>query len=164
MSTAARAAVPLASVAAAVAAMLFAPTANAAAHMKIGNYEVLNDRWNDHSWVWSVTHSCKNDPECGTYFVDPVIAPATDNLNVLAIPRPLKSQRFQNTAFYADGRYTLTVDVIDGVRCVGYNLPSHDVYSWDAATLAGTIESTYDAGCYNAPGGTSTYTFSLQRF
>jgi hypothetical protein len=131
--------------------------------MRVGNYEVANDRWNDHSWVWSVTHSCRNDPECGTYIVDPVIAPATDDLNVIAIPRPLKSQRFQNTAFYADGRYTLTVDVIDGVRCVGYNLPSHDVYNWDAASLAGTIVSTFDAGCYGAPGGTATYTFSLVR-
>jgi hypothetical protein len=145
-------------------AAVSAPAAHAAAQMRIGNYEVLNDRWNDHSWVWSVTHSCNgDDPSCGTYFDDPVIAPHTDNLNVIAIPRPLKSHRFQNTAFYADGRYTLTVDVDDGVRCIGYNLPSHDVYSWDAATLAGTIDSTYDAGCYGAPGGTSTYTFSLQR-
>ena len=55
--------------------------------MRVGNYEVLNDRWNDHSWIWSVTHSC-GAPDCGTYFVDPVIAPATDNLNVIAIPRP----------------------------------------------------------------------------
>lgn len=145
------------------AAMVLAPNANAAG-MKIGNYEVLTDRWNDHSFIWSVTHSCKNDPECGTYFVHPIIAPPTDNLNVIAIPRPLKSQRFQNTAFYADGRYTLTVDVIDGVRCIGYNLPSHDVYNWDAVSLAGTIVSTYDAGCYGAPGGTSTYNFSLQRY
>lgn len=164
MAIAARAAVPLVSAALAVAATLCAPSANAAG-MRIGNYEVLNDRWNDHSWLWSVSHSCNNDdPECGTYFDDPVIAPHTDNLNVIAIPRPLKSQRFQGTAFYADGRYTLTVDVIDGVRCIGFNLPSHDVYSWDAATLAGTIVSTYDAGCYGAPAGTSTYTFSLQRF
>jgi hypothetical protein len=86
------------------ATIALAPTAGAAG-MKIGNYEVANDRWNDHSWVWSITHSCRNDPECGTYIVDPVIAPATDDLNVLAIPRPLKSQRFQTTAFYADGRY-----------------------------------------------------------
>ncbi|MBE1546745.1 hypothetical protein GGC64_000753 [Mycobacterium sp. OAS707] len=150
------------SVVLASATIALAPTAGAAG-MKIGNYEVANDRWNDHSWVWSVTHSCRNDPECGTYIVDPVIAPATDNLNVLAIPRPLKSQRFQNTAFYADGRYTLTVDVIDGVRCIGYNLPSHDVYNWDAASLAGTIVSTFDAGCYGAPGGTATYNFSLIR-
>jgi hypothetical protein len=163
MATMARAAAPVLSAILAVGATLFAPTANAAG-MKIGNYEVLTDRWNDHSWIWSITHSCKNDPECGTYFVDPIIAPATDNLNVLAIPRPPKSQRFQNTAFYDNGRYTLTVDVIDGVRCIGFNLPSHDVYSWDATTLAGTIVSTYDAGCYGAPAGTSTYSFSLQRY
>ncbi|OPX12756.1 hypothetical protein [Mycobacterium sp. AT1] len=148
----------------AAAATMSAPVASAAPHMRIGNYEVLNDRWNDHSWIWSVTHSCNDDPDCGTYYDDPVLAPHTDNLNVIAIPRPLKSQRFQNIAFYADGRYTLTVDVIDGVRCVGYNLPSHDVYSWDAATLAGTINSTYDAGCYGAPGGVSTYTFALQPY
>jgi hypothetical protein len=92
------------------------------------------------------------------------VAPATTTLNVIAIPRPLKSQRFQQSAFYVDGEYTLTVDVPDGVRCIGYNLPSHDVYSWDGMTLAGTIESTYDAGCYGGPGGTGTYTFALQRY
>jgi hypothetical protein len=37
-------------------------------------------------------------------------------------------------------------------------------HSWDAATLAATIDSSYDASCYGGPGGTSTYTFSLQRF
>ncbi len=163
MAATVKAAMPVLGAAFVIAAMVSAPTA-AAAEMSVGNYEVFNDRWNDHSWIWSVTHSCKNDPECGTYFVDPIIAPETDNLNVLAIPRPLKSQEFQNTAFFADGRYTLTVDVIDGVRCIGYNLPSHDVYSWDAVTLAGTIVSTYGAGCYGAPGGTSTYTFTLQRY
>lgn len=143
-------------------AVISSPPAHAAG-MRIGNYEVLNDRWNDHSWVWTITHSCRDDPECGTYMVDPILAPATDNLNVIGIPRPLKSQRFQNTAFYADGRYTLTVDVIDGVRCIGYNLPSHDVYRWDAVSLSGTIESTYGAGCNGAPGGTSSYTFTLSR-
>ena len=162
MTSSARAVVSLMG-AALVSAALLAPPAAAAATMKVGNYEVANNRWNDHSWYWSVTHSC-GAPDCGTFLVDPVLAPATVNLNVTAIPRPLKSQRFQNTAFYADGRYTVTVDVIDGVRCVGYNLPSHDVYTWDAATLVGTIVSTYDAGCYGAPGGTSTYDFSLHRF
>ena len=148
-------------VALAVAAMVFAPGANA--RMKMGNYEVLTDRWNDHTWIWAVTHSC-GDPECGTFHEDPVVAPRTVDMNVRGIPRPPKSQRIQNTAYYADGRYTLTVEVIDGVRCIGYNLPSHDVYSWDEVSLAGTIVSTYDAGCFGAPGGTSTYTFSLQRF
>jgi hypothetical protein len=149
------------SVALAVVATVLAPVANAGA-MRVGNYEVVTDRWNDHTWIWEVLHSC-GAPDCGTKLVDPVVAPATTTLNVIAIPRPLKSQRFQQSAFYVDGEYTLTVDVPDGVRCIGYNLPSHDVYSWDGMTLAGTIESTYDAGCYGGPGGTGTYTFALQR-
>jgi hypothetical protein len=145
----------------AVAALTVAPEAHASA-MKTGNYEVANNRWNDHSWVWNITHSC-GTPQCGTPFTDPGLTHPTEDLNVIAVPRPNKSQRFQNTAFYADGYYTLTVDVIDGVRCIGYNLPSHDVYTWDAVSLSGTIVSTYDAGCYGAPGGVSTYTFSLIR-
>ncbi|BDX31458.1 hypothetical protein TUM20985_20050 [Mycobacterium antarcticum] len=152
----------LAMTSALAAAILLAPAANASP-MRIGNYELVTDRWNDHTWIWSVMHSC-GAPDCGTYFEDPIIAPATDTVNVRAIPRPLKSQAFQQSAFFSDGRYTLTVDVPDGVRCIGYNLPSHDVYSWDAATLAGSIESTYDVGCYGSPGATDAYAFVLQRF
>ncbi|BBY27127.1 hypothetical protein [Mycolicibacterium sediminis] len=143
-------------------ATALAPQAGAAP-MRIGNYEVMTDRWNDHSFIWSVMHSC-GAPDCGTYMEDPVIAPATDTLNVRAIPRPLKSQAFQQSAFYADGRYTLIVDVPDGVRCVGYNLPSHDVYNWDAASLVGSVASSYQSGCYGMPGSTDTYAFALQRF
>jgi hypothetical protein len=150
-----------ASAALAVMATAFAPPASAG--MRMGNYEVLTDRWNDHSFIWSVKHSC-GAPDCGTWLQDPVVAPATDTMNVQAIPRPLKSQAFQQSAFFANGQYTLTVDVPDGVRCIGYNLPSHDVYSWDAVSLAGTIVTTYDAGCYGAPGGTDTYGFALRRF
>lgn len=163
MATTAKRGATLTGVALVAAATVLCPAAEARTPMWIGNYEIATDRWNDHTWVWSITHSC-GAPDCGTYFEDPVVAPATDNVNVIAIPRPPKSQRFQNTAFYANGRYTLTVDVIDGVRCVGYNLPSHDVYDWDPNTFAGTITSTYDASCYGGPGGTSTYGFSLVRF
>jgi hypothetical protein len=144
----------------ALAAVVSAPIAHA--DMRIGNYEVLTDRWNDHSWIWSVMHSC-GAPDCGTYFEDPVIAPATETMNVRAIPRPLKSQAFQQSAFFADGRYTLTVDVPDGVRCIGYNLPSHDVYTWDAVSLVGSIESSYAAGCYGSLGGVETHSFALRR-
>ena len=143
----------------ALVSVLSAPIAHA--DMRIGNYEVLTDRWNDHSWIWSVMHSC-GAPDCGTYFEDPVIAPATETMNVRAIPRPLKSQAFQQSAFFADGRYTLTVDVPDGVRCIGYNLPSHDVYTWDAVSLVGSIESTFAAGCYGGPGGVETHPFALR--
>lgn len=144
----------------ALVSVLSAPIAHA--DMRIGNYEVLTDRWNDHSWIWSVMHSC-GAPDCGTYFEDPIIAPATETMNVRAIPRPLKSQAFQQSAFFADGRYTLTVDVPDGVRCIGYNLPSHDVYTWDAVSLVGSIESTFAAGCYGGPGGVETHPFALRR-
>jgi len=151
----------LGSVFAAVAAMVLAPNASAAA-MSIGNFEVLTDRWNDHSFVWAVSFSC-GAPDCGTYLEDPSIFTPSDNRNVIGIPRPLKSQRFQGTAFYAGGQYTLTVDVPDGVRCIGYNLPSHDVYTWDAASLNGSVNSTFDADCYGGPAGSRTYGFSLQR-
>ena len=70
-------------------------------------------------------------------------------------------------AHLANGRWTLAVDVPEGLRCgnvyYGPVIPTHDVYSWDAVTLTGTLESTFDVGCDNAPGGTFVYPFSLVR-
>ena len=34
----------------------------------------------------------------------------------------------------------MIVDVPDGVRCTVYFLPSHDVYTWDAVTLTGSVD------------------------
>jgi hypothetical protein len=51
-----------------------------------------------------------------------------------------------------NGRYTMTVDVPDGVRCVVQFFPSHDVYSWDAVSLDGQVVSTFDTGCGGGPG------------
>jgi hypothetical protein len=58
----------------------------------------------------------------------------------------------------------MAVDVPDGVRCTVYFLPSHDTYTWDPVTLAGSVDSTFDAGCGGAPGGTVNYPFSLVRY
>ena len=58
----------------------------------------------------------------------------------------------------------MVVDVPDGVRCTIYFLPSQDTYSWDAVTLSGSVDSTFNAGCGNAPGGTVSYPFTLARF
>lgn len=145
----------------AAAAVAAAPDADAG--MRIGNYELRSDRWNDVAWVWLVNFSCNTaDPRCATPYSNPMVATPTEDLNVTGVPRPSRNGAgFQNTAFHAAGRYTLTVDVIDGVRCFGYNLPSHDVYDWDATSLSGTITSTFDAGCAGAPGGTNVYLFSL---
>jgi hypothetical protein len=35
---------------------------------------------------------------------------------------------------------------------------------WDAVTLAGSVDSTFDAGCGGAAGGSVTYPFSLVRY
>jgi hypothetical protein len=58
----------------------------------------------------------------------------------------------------------MTVDVPDGVRCVIQFFPSHDVYSWDAVTLDGQVDSAFDTGCGGGPGGINTYPFSLVRW
>jgi hypothetical protein len=39
---------------------------------------------------------------------------------------------------------------------------THDDYSWDATTMAGTLVSSFDAGCDGAPGAL-TYPISLSR-
>jgi hypothetical protein len=58
----------------------------------------------------------------------------------------------------------MAVDIPDGVRCTIYFLPSHDVWSWDMVSLPGSVDSTFDKGCGNAPGGTVSYPFSLGRY
>ena len=71
---------------------------------------------------------------------------------------------YDGDAHLANGRWTLTVDVPDGLQCTpGYAMPTRDTYSWDDVTLAGTIESNYDVGCFNGPPGSQFWTFALQR-
>lgn len=131
----------------ALAAAAFAPVAHA--DMVPGNYELqLTGRYDFHTWVWAIS-SC----------------PAAC-VNVTAIPRPVgRAFSYTGAARLDGGRYTLTVDVPDGLRCgniyYGPVIPTHDVYSWDATTLAGSVDSSFTAGCDGAPGGTNTYPFML---
>ena len=130
------------------AGIALAPTA--AAGMLIGNYVVETNRDPGHSWLWTAR---------------PCQSPAPDCVHVQGIPRPNgQAVPYDADAHLANGRYTMVVDPPDGVRCIVYFLPSHDTYSWDAVTLAGSVDSTFDAGCGNAPGGTVSYPFSLQRY
>jgi hypothetical protein len=131
-----------------VTATALAPAAKAG--MLIGNYELQTPRDPGHSWIWVVR---------------PCQPPAPDCVHVQAAPRPNgQAAPYDGNAELADGRYTMIVDVPDGVRCTVYFLPSHDTYSWDAVTLAGSVDSTFDAGCGGAPGGTLTYPISLVRY
>lgn len=134
------------------AAMALAPSA--AAGMLIGNYEVHTPRDPGHSWLWAV-RECGLDQ--GVYTSDCVHVNATPRPNGQAVP-------WNADAHLANGRYTMVVDVPDGVRCTVYFLPSHDTYSWDMVTLVGSVDSTFDAGCGGAPGGTMSYPFTLVRF
>lgn len=136
------------------AAVTLAPPASAG--LRLGNYNAnVDGRYDFHTWIWSIS-SC-NPPggpeECA---------------RVSAIAMPIaKAYAWYGVANQVNGTYTLTVDVPDGLRCgnvyYGPVIPTRDVYTFDAVTLIGTLQSSFAVGCDNAPGGTFTYPFSLVR-
>jgi hypothetical protein len=136
------------------AALALAPVA--AAGMQIGHYNAFIDgRYDFHTWIFTFS-SCA--PPNGI----------SECANVSANPMPIaKALQWYATAHQANGTYTLAVDVPDGLRCgnvyYGPVIPTHDVYTWDAVTLTGTLQSTFAQGCDNAPGGTFTYPFRMVR-
>ena len=127
-------------------ASVLAPPANA---YTLGNYDVLTNRYQRASWFWAL-YPCQ------------VAAP--DCLLISAVPRLKFYDYYGGNAHLTDGRWTLTVDVPDGLQCTpGYAMPTRDTYSWDEVSMAGTIDSVYDVGCFNGPPGTQFWTFALQR-
>lgn len=132
-----------------------APAAHAG--LQIGHYNAWVDgRYDFHTWLWSIS-SC-NPPD-----------DVDECANVSANPMPIaKAYQWYGQARQAGGTYTLTVDVPDGLRCgnvyYGPVIPTRDVYTFDAVTLSGKLESSFAVGCDNAPGGTFTYPFRLVRF
>ncbi|MDT5337430.1 MAG: hypothetical protein QOD90_2935 [Mycobacterium sp.] len=135
-------------------ATVIAPPASAA--NPIGNFDLnIPDRFDFHTWAWSVT-PCING---GT--------PPPACIHVFGIGRPnAKAFNYSADAQLAGGSYTLAVDDPYGLRCgnvyYGPTSMTHDVYSWDANTMAGTLDSSFDAGCDGAP-GTLSYPISLSR-
>ncbi len=135
-------------------AVALAPPAQAG--IQIGHYNAnIEGRYDFHTWVFSFS-SC--NPPAGL----------EQCALVSANPMPIaKAYQWDGRATRTGGTYTLAVDVPDGLRCgnvyYGPVIPTHDVYTWDATTLRGTLASTFDVGCDNAPGGTFTYPFSLVR-
>ena len=130
-----------------VAATVIAPPAQAM--MNLGNYDVLTNRYQRASWFWAVYPCQAVSPDC---------------VYISAAPRLKFYNYYDGEAHLVDGRYTLNVEVSDGLQCSpGYAMPTHETWSWDEQTLAGTIESNYDAGCWNGPPGSQFWTFALQR-
>jgi hypothetical protein len=118
--------------------------------MQFGNYELqISGRYDFHTWIWSVTP-----------------CPGGGCVHVIGIARPVaKAYSYTGDAPLANGQYTLTVDVPDGLRCgdiyYGPTIPTHDVYTWDAITLTGSLQSSFDVGCDGAPAGSHVYPFTL---
>jgi hypothetical protein len=140
--------------AAVVCAALGLPAPVNAAPSPVGNFNMtITDRRDFHTWIWSVSPCAAGTglpPDC---------------IHVLAIPQPIaKAFNYRGDAMLVDGRYTLTVDDPFGLRCgdiyYGPTVTTHDVYTWDATTRAGTLQSSFDAGCDGAP-GTLSYPFWL---
>jgi hypothetical protein len=130
---------------AAAAALSAAP---AHAEMPWGNYEVNTPRDPIHSWIWQAVCDTAGCP------------------HIVAIPRPGGGAvPWDAPAQLANGRYTMTVvDNPAGLICPGYAATTTDNWSWDAATLDGTVDVNYAQGCWGAPAGTDTYPFHLSRY
>jgi hypothetical protein len=138
----------IAAVLLAAAGMVAPPPANAM--MMLGNYDVLTNRYDRASWVW--------------YVMACIPEKTTDCVDVSGIARLKYYYEYEGKAHLDGSTYTLVVDVPDGLRCpFGQVLPSRDTSTWDQATLAGEINSTYDVGCGGGPPGTQFWTFALQR-
>lgn len=140
----------------AATALVIAALTVPAAHAEpfFANYSLnIDGRYDFHTWTWAVTHCAPAAADCA---------------HIQAIPMPIaKAFEYRGDARLVDGRYTLTVDVPDGLRCgnvyYGPVIPTRDVYSWDAVTLKGTMTSSFAAGCDGTPGGAFTYPFALVR-
>jgi hypothetical protein len=126
------------------ATVTVAPVARAG--MPVGNYQFVAPWDATHSWVWSIACDSAGCP------------------HVIAVPRPNGGAwPWTGAAQLADGRYTMKVEAPTGRICVGYGLPTHDTYIWDAVTLTGSVDSVFDADCGGGPAGSSSYPFTLVR-
>lgn len=118
------------------------------------NYQlVIPERYDFHTWAWAASRCIPAAEAC---------------VQISAVPMPTaRAFEYEGQAHLVDGRYTLTVDVPDGLRCgniyYGTTIATRDVYSWDATTLHGTLTSSFTGGCDGAPGGDFTYPFFLVR-
>jgi len=143
---------PLKVLVAAAAALMAVATAvapPAQAFLHPGNFDVLTNRYDRASWFWFIAR-CSPEATADCRFIS-------------AAPRLKFYDYYEGNAYLVNGQWTLKVDVNDGLRCPGYNMPTHDTYVWDDNTLAGTITSDYDVGCFNGPPGSQFWTFALQR-
>ena len=135
-------------------ATALAPAGNA--YPLPGSYNAYVDgRYDFHTWKWAFA-TCQPP------------GPINECLYVSAMPSPIaRAYAWYAKAQLVNGAYTLTVDMPEGLRCgnvyYGPVIPTRDVYTFDAVTLTGKLDSSFDTGCDGAPGGTITYPLTLSR-
>jgi hypothetical protein len=135
-------------------ASLWAPSGHA--DVSVGNYQLnIAGRYDFHTWIWAVAapRSGAGTPGC---------------VHVAGLPQPTaKASYYEGDARLTDGRYTLVIDDPFGLRCgdvyYGPTIPTRDIYTWDAITLSGNLESSYGSDCGGSAGGTTKYPFTLTR-
>ena len=88
----------IATTALAAATAMVAPPANA---YVLGNYDVLTNRYERASWFWAFYPCQTAEPDC---------------LKISAAPRLKFYNYYDGTAHLANGRWTLNVDVSDGLQ------------------------------------------------
>ena len=89
---------------------------------------------------------------------------APDCLKISAAPRLKFYDYYDGTAHLANGRWTLNVDVSDGLQCLpGYSMPTHETSRGTMSRWPEPSSPNYDVGCFNGPPGSQFWTFALQR-
>ena len=118
--------------------------------MLLGNYDLLTEQVHESSWAWGISDCVpEKTPDC----IDSQRDIATEVL--LRVRR--KARIWPTAATRWSSMYPMAC------AAPSANMPTRDTYSWDAVSLAGTIDSVYDVGCFNGPPGSQFWTFALQR-
>jgi len=121
-----------------------------------GNYNLNIQRINDfHTYIWALGPT--TDPACQGQCI-----------YVSQRNQPIaKAYDFTEQARLIDGRWTMAVDDPFGLRCgnvyYGPTIPTHDVYTWDPVTMAGSVESHFNTDCAGGPPGSYNFPFALIR-
>ena len=96
--------------------------------MLTGNYEVQTPQGSGHSWLWDRQARASVAPDC---------------VHVQAAPRTQRASGALRTQMHASPTAATPWSSSARWRALHRDLPpSHDTYSWDAVTLAGSVDST----------------------
>jgi hypothetical protein len=106
--------------------------------------------WNDGDQsTWVITSTCDSPDSCVAH-----IASGSSN----------GGSTVGGEAQLANGRWSMAIDKPDGAACAdGSRAPQHNEYSWDAATLSGTLVASAGPICGERAPKSATFTFTMSK-